>query len=210
VDTIQDWIAEGEHQRQDFKFAINDSRKIAIALSAFANTDGGRLLIGVKDNGRIAGIRSDEEIYMVEAAAEMYCQPPPEVYYQPLEADDREVLLVDVLPSENKPIKAIDAEGKPWAYVRSGDRNFLASPVHLALWRRTQGETLTQRSAFGARETEMLKLLGTEPMWKLNALVKASGLPRNAVLNRLGDFLYWKLIELVRIEDEYRIRLSEV
>ncbi len=207
MEELLGWIAEGEHQRQDFKFAINDSRKIAITLSAFANTEGGRLLVGVKDNGRLAGVRSDEEMYMVEAAAEMYCSPEPEVHYQVVEAEDREVLVVDVLPSENKPIKAVDAEGKPWAYVRSGDRNFLASPVHLALWRRTQGETLTQRSAFGTRETEMLKLLGTQSEWKLNALVKASGLSRNAVLNRLGDFLYWKLIELVRVEDEYRIRL---
>ena len=47
-------IAEGEHQQQDFKFEISDARKIAKTLSAFSNTDGGRLLIGVKDNGKIA------------------------------------------------------------------------------------------------------------------------------------------------------------
>ena len=62
-------IAEGEHQQQDFKFEISDARKIAKTLSAFSNTDGGRLLIGVKDNGKIAGVRSDEEQYMIEAAA---------------------------------------------------------------------------------------------------------------------------------------------
>jgi predicted HTH transcriptional regulator len=48
-------ISEGEHQTQDFKYAINDSKKIARSLAAFANTDGGRLLLGVKDNGKIAG-----------------------------------------------------------------------------------------------------------------------------------------------------------
>ena len=58
-------IAEGEHQQQDFKFEISDARKIARTLSAFSNTDGGRLLIGVKDNGKIAGVRSDEEKYMI-------------------------------------------------------------------------------------------------------------------------------------------------
>ena len=68
-------IAEGEHQQQDFKFEISDARKIAKTLSAFANTDGGKLLIGVKDNGKIAGVRSDEEQYMIEAAAELYCSP---------------------------------------------------------------------------------------------------------------------------------------
>lgn len=45
----------------DFKFEISDSKKIARSLVAFANTDGGRLLIGVKDNGVISGIRSEEE-----------------------------------------------------------------------------------------------------------------------------------------------------
>ena len=57
--SIQKKIREGEHQQQDFKFRIDDSKKIAVSLVAFANTDGGRLLIGVKDNGRIAGCRTD-------------------------------------------------------------------------------------------------------------------------------------------------------
>mgnify|MGYP000599236676 CR=1 FL=1 len=64
TDYIHALIAEGEHQQQDFKFEISDARKIAKTLSAFANTDGGRLLIGVKDNGKIAGVRSAEEKYM--------------------------------------------------------------------------------------------------------------------------------------------------
>jgi len=75
---IQNLISEGEHQMLDFKFEISDSRRIARSLAAFANTDGGRLLVGVKDNGAIAGVRSDEEIHMIQAAAEMYCQPKVE------------------------------------------------------------------------------------------------------------------------------------
>ena len=62
-------IAEGEHQRQDFKYCINDSRKIARSMVAFSNADGGRLLLGVRDNGSVAGVKSDEEYYMAEAAA---------------------------------------------------------------------------------------------------------------------------------------------
>ena len=79
---LQQLIAEGEHQQQDFKFEISDARKIARSLSAFSNTDGGRLLIGVKDNGRIAGVRSEEEIYMIEAAAKLYCRPNVEIGVQ--------------------------------------------------------------------------------------------------------------------------------
>lgn len=73
---IRTLISEGEHQQLDFKFGVNDSKKIARTLAAFANTDGGRLLLGVKDNGAIAGVRSDEEYYMMEAGANLYCKPP--------------------------------------------------------------------------------------------------------------------------------------
>ena len=72
---IQSLIDQGENQVLDFKFEISDARKIARTLVAFSNTDGGKLLIGVKDNGKIAGIRSEEEYHMIDAAAELYCRP---------------------------------------------------------------------------------------------------------------------------------------
>ena len=46
------YISQGEHQTQDFKFEIDDQKKIARTLAAFGNANGGRLLIGVKDNGK--------------------------------------------------------------------------------------------------------------------------------------------------------------
>ena len=42
---IHKLIAQGEHQQQDFKFEISDSKKIARSLAAFSNTDGGKLLV---------------------------------------------------------------------------------------------------------------------------------------------------------------------
>ncbi|MCK7530152.1 MAG: ATP-binding protein [Marinilabiliales bacterium] len=75
-------IQLGENQRLDFKFEISDAKKMARTFSAFANTDGGKLLIGVKDNGRITGIRSEEEIYMAESSAHLYCKPAVEYHNQ--------------------------------------------------------------------------------------------------------------------------------
>ena len=62
-------IREGEHQQQDFKYRVSDACKLAKSVSAFANTDGGRLLIGVRDDGNLSGVRSEEEIYMMHQAA---------------------------------------------------------------------------------------------------------------------------------------------
>lgn len=99
---IQQLITEGEHVHQDFKFAISDARKIAKSLSAFANTGGGRLLIGVKDNGKIAGIRSEEELYMIEAAATMYCKPALQLDNRLYKVEGKDVLEVYVPESKSQ------------------------------------------------------------------------------------------------------------
>ena len=105
---ILELIEEGEHEMQDFKFSISDSRKIARSISAFANHSGGRLLVGVKDNGNIAGIRSEEEFYMIEQAAEMYCKPAQTVSQRLYCADGKYVLLVEIQPADSRPVMAQD------------------------------------------------------------------------------------------------------
>ena len=109
---LQQLIEEGEHQQQDFKFEISDARKIARSLSAFANTDGGRLLIGVKDNGRIAGVRSEEEVYMIEAAAQLYCLPQVAIEMHTYTVDGKTVLIAEIPKSAEKPVQAQVAPGK--------------------------------------------------------------------------------------------------
>jgi len=51
-------IREGEHVSQDFKYFLSDTRKDCRTLAAFANSKGGRLLVGVKDNGNIVGLKT--------------------------------------------------------------------------------------------------------------------------------------------------------
>lgn len=105
---IRQLVSEGEHCHQDFKFEISDARKIARSLSAFANTEGGRLLVGVKDNGKIAGIRSEEEIYMIEAAATMYCCPKVEIETRTYLVEGKSVLEVSIGEMAVKPVYALD------------------------------------------------------------------------------------------------------
>ncbi|MDE7407763.1 MAG: ATP-binding protein, partial [Muribaculaceae bacterium] len=100
---IHKLIDQGEHENQDFKYMISDARKIARSLSAFANHSGGRLLIGVKDNGTVAGVRNEEDVYMIETAAAIYCDPPQDVTFTAYKVDDSAVVVVaEIAPAATK------------------------------------------------------------------------------------------------------------
>jgi predicted HTH transcriptional regulator len=137
---IRSLIAEGEHQQLDFKFEISDARKIARTLSAFSNTDGGRLLIGVKDNGRISGVRSDEEYYMVESAASLYCKPEVAFKTWNHQVEGKNVLEIYIPPSEHRPVYARDQYQRWLAYIRVADENILANIIQLEVWKEEHKE----------------------------------------------------------------------
>ena len=135
---LDDLIAEGESNHLDFKYHVGDSKKIAKTLVAFANTQGGKLLLGVKDNGKIIGVESDEERYMIETASSMFCNPP--VYYSIEEwvYEDKTVIEVDIPVSQEKPHYVKNEEGKWRVYIRVNDKNKFANRVVVEFLKRQQ------------------------------------------------------------------------
>ena len=179
-------IREGEHQQQDFKYRIADACKLAKSVSAFANTDGGRLLIGVRDDGNLSGVRSEEEIFMMHQAAYKYCQPEASIKFDTYHVDGRTIVIATVPPFDRRPVCALDEQGHKRAYIRIADENIVASPVHLALWResqRPQGAMLTY-------DDTMRQLLDAmQGQQTLNQIVRLSRLPRHKVITLLARLI---------------------
>lgn len=205
---IQKLVAEGEHVHQDFKFAISDARKIARSLSAFANTSGGRLLVGVKDNGKIAGVRSEEEIYMIEAAASMYCNPPLEVKNNIYKVEGKDVLEVCIAENKEKPVCAIDETGRSWAYIRIADENILATPVHLSLWKQSDKEKKVIVT-YTDKEKHLLEILSSRGILTLNQCIRLTRMPRKLVVTLLADFIRFDLVEQIFKEHTFYFKLKE-
>ena len=179
-------IREGEHQQQDFKYRVADACKLATSVSAFANTDGGRLLIGVRDDGNLSGVRSEEEIYMMHQAAYKYCKPEASIKFDTYHVEGRTIVVATVPPSSKKPVCAQDEAGRMRAYIRINDENIVASPVHLALWResqKSQGAMITYNS-------DIRQLLDAmQGQQTLNQVVRLSRLPRYKVINLLARLI---------------------
>ena len=207
TDYIHRLIAEGEHQTQDFKFEISDACKIAKSLSAFANTEGGRLLVGVKDNGKIAGIRSEEEIYMIEAAAQVYCVPEIQCRMQTYSVEGKTILVAQIEPNKQKPVCAKDENGKLWAYVRVKDENILATPVHLHVWKQSDCPAGTLMT-YTEREQLLLNLLTEEDYISLNRYCRKARITRREGEHLLAQFIRFDIAEPVFISHKFYFRLK--
>jgi len=155
---LLDWIQQGEGQQLDFKKTISSAQKIAKSLVAFANTDGGRLLIGVRDNGSICGCPYEEECHMIESAASVFCRP--EVKFEPLEHVHKDKIVCEIyIPrSPDKPHSVLNEENRWMVYQRVGDQNLLASKTMLDVMRREQLDTGAQIE-FSAMERTLLQYL---------------------------------------------------
>ncbi len=205
---IQKLIDEGEHIHQDFKFAISDARKIAKSISAFSNTEGGRLLVGVKDNGKIAGVRSEEEIYMIEAAAKMYCIPQVNISNKIFRVQGKDILEVSIEECKNKPVCAIDENNKAWAYVRIKDENILADTVFLNRWKHNKQDEKVFVT-YSEREKHLLDILSKSKELTLNQCSRLSKIPRITTSRLLADFIRFDLVEQIFREHTFYFRLKE-
>lgn len=91
---------------------------IAECVAAFANADGGDLLLGVEDDGEPTGHEYPEEaIEDFFLVAERRLRPPVSVRTQRVQIEGKEVLLIHVAPAE----RAVLIEGNGFPY-RVGDR----------------------------------------------------------------------------------------
>lgn len=197
---IRDLISMGEHQQQDFKFEINDARKIAKTLVAFSNTDGGKILIGVKDNGKIAGVRSDEEYYMIETAATLFCRPEISFHLKKWEIQGKTILEVDIPKGLHRPYLSKNEDDKWLSYVRVKDQNFLANSIQLRVWKnekRKKGVFVK----FTEKEKILLDYLQTKPI-NLSQYTRISGLSRRKASDILVKFISLGVVEMNYNEKE--------
>ena len=112
-------IAQGEDSRNQFKKDLTNPDSLAIEIIAFSNTLGGRVLIGVNDDGTIAGL-SVEDVRrinnMISNAASQGVNPAVNPLTEIAMVDGQRIMIVEIPKGINKPYQ--DKNGVIW--VKSG------------------------------------------------------------------------------------------
>lgn len=168
---------------------------------AFANTLGGTLLIGVKDNGSIIGVDSEEEYYMIEAAAQMYCKPELPFKVSKWNINGKTVLEVVINPTKNRPIKAPDKNGDFRAFVRINDENIVASPIQLKIWK-TERNRKSLQMVLSEKENALFDYLKVNQRITVGQFSRIAFISRIDAENTLIDLTVLGLIKHILTQDE--------
>lgn len=155
---VQNLARTGEGKFLEFKRTIPSALKIAREMAAFANTGGGTLLIGVDDDCTLIGVKGyQEEEFLLHKAACEVCMPALEVGIEVVHFGERDLLVIRVPESEDKPVYVKEKEGRT-AYLRDSDRNQVASRERIEVMKKqASGKGVTFE--YGPREQKLFRYL---------------------------------------------------
>lgn len=179
-------VAEGEGQHLEFKHKVAHPEKVVREMIAFANSEGGTILIGVDDNHELVGLKyPDEELLSLNESLQKFVKQKF-IFHDSLIklSEKKSVLRVDIPPSEKPPIYFWVSETEKESYVRVNDMSIKASDEMIEIiQRKRKGKDI--RFYFAQHELALMKYLDSNPFITLHEFQNLTGLTRFAASRKL-------------------------
>lgn len=196
-------IRQGEGQQLEFKLKTNHPEKIIREVVAFANSDGGKLIVGISDDKEIKGLKfADEDEYVLQKFIEKHIYPAIDYEIERIRVEgEKEVLLFEIKSGGFKP-HYVDLDNKPEtrkAYVRVEDRSVQASrEIREILKGRRKGNNI--RFQFGDKERQLMQYIDEHGKISLKEFAQFANIPtrvasRTLILLVLGNVLRVQALE---------------
>lgn len=187
-------IQLGENESQTFCKNLDDSIEIAKTIVAFANTKGGRLVIGLKSNGKIIGILPSDEISKLEKIISTYALSL-DISSKIIEIGFRLILIVEIKKSDILPVYFSNESNKKEVYIRNDKRNITANKLLLGTWKyEEKNGNLPEK--LSDKEIQIVEIIKLNPNLSLTQIYKRSNLAIDEVDYTLIRLINWQVVEM--------------
>jgi predicted HTH transcriptional regulator len=203
LNELQKLVSLGEGLHLEFKQRIPEPQRIAKEVIALANTAGGKVVVGVSDDGKIMGVKdADEELFAFEEALQHFCTPAINLKFEvlPLSAR-RDVLIIHVPNSKDKPHFLIESDQKQVAYLRVEDKSIEASREARRLMRFEQNESDVWFE-FGEKERVLMEYLERYEKITIEQFSRIAHIPKRSAAQTLYLLCKAKILHLYPQEQE--------
>jgi predicted HTH transcriptional regulator len=104
VKELRELINLGEDSRTQLKRQFNGVDAVASEIAAMLNSEGGKIIVGVSDQGEIAGVECLRELNQwISNACSQKIEPPASVITELLRVDEKRVMVISVALGTDKP-----------------------------------------------------------------------------------------------------------
>jgi len=212
LQTLKKLVAQGEGATLEFKRKASHPEKIICEMVAFANTQGGTLLVGVSDDGTLAGLKfPDEEAFAIRSALKKYCRPgiPFKEQLIPL-SENRFILSYEVFPSKRKPHYVVINKLMSEVFVRVADKSIKASREVEEIIRRRQHKK-DIHFTYGEHEKMLMQYLSAHSFITLKHFMELSKLKRYYASRKLVLLVLANVLRVNPTEkgDEYSLAFGK-
>lgn len=162
---LLDMIEDGENLTCEFKRKFSTTEKIAREMIAFANTKGGYLIIGIDDDKEIIGVESEKtESELILDAAANYCEPPLNIKIDYVEIKGKEIVVVKIFESKNKPHRIQDYlneldVNKSVVTIRVNDKSVQASKEMIRILKAQSSQLNLKKYSIGSNEKAVFEFI---------------------------------------------------
>lgn len=179
ISDLRKLIAQGEGLQLEFKKKAAHPDKIVREIIAFANTEGGTLLIGVDDDGTPSGVKyPEEELHVLQQALATYCRPFVVYHADAISLNEnRHIVRIDIPPSTRRPHRFMLDDEHFECLVRYEDKTIKASREMIEIIQRSKKKK-DIRFAFGDDEKALMTYLDEHQTITLTQFRKLSRLNR--------------------------------
>jgi predicted HTH transcriptional regulator len=155
---VKNLAQTGEGSFLEFKRSVPSEEKIAREITAFANTKGGILLVGVDDDRTLIGVKGyQEEIFVLQKATREWCRPEVTIRIELVQFGKRDLLIVKVPEAPEKPVFVITDDDST-AFIREDEQSLAASPERvLIMENKNSNKGVTFH--YGAKEQKLFRYL---------------------------------------------------
>lgn len=188
---LETLIQKREGEQTEFLPHPESSFVIAKTLCAFANKEGGSLLIGIRKNGKIAGTEPSESYSAVASAAHL-CTPP--VLFDSVMLQSAHKIVLEIRVPKSNDVHKLFVDNTWVPYIRFKDLSLKANSVlkkYLDLKKNSPGQI-----GLPEETTDILSLFREDDSLTLTQIVKKTDLKREKVEMLLAQLLILNKIDM--------------
>ena len=169
--------------------------EISATMTAFSNSEGGVIFIGINKKGKTLGVNPVTDIEKLNSISNEYCYPAVIYAISSIVDGHKIVLEVSITNSTTKITKALDDFGKKLLYVRIGNQNIVMNKLyesvrHYALDKNPKPLNL------GTIESSLVSLISDTEGCSLSKVYKLSDLSRKEIDLSLTRLIAWNIISM--------------